>query len=423
MTRSSGPSAPRPALACVGAALAAILLLAATDLAAAKSKKNDKSDSDSDADAVCSMDTGGTGSASKPLNANEGLDALRYLIGGVCVEVSGNVQATGQYTRAPEPRLGPKPTQPATGTINPDFRVETSRSTAHGAFKTAFEIDWKYATDSGPDDVPTLDEASIAYLGVTVGYADSLMNFWDSGSLQFGASAPNRSSYLVSYKHSITDALTLAAAVEAGSPTSRGATTWQLPNTPPYFTAQLNYDKDDWGFQIAAATHEVDVEPTRRLGGSSASRQGWAATTGITIPFKSIAEDDAFSAQVSYAVDSAIFLGTQQDVAFLANQFPVSGPTRGWSAVGSYVHNWSDKWASTIFASYLTLDVDLVLTQSRAKVMRTGVNLTWQPIDDWTLGVELDVIDARIDLLGPLGRMPSASIKGPTAYVWLTRDF
>jgi len=406
---------------CFSVTLVALHLFASSDFAHAAAKKADKSNDD--ADAVCDMDTGGTGTASKPLNSSDGSGAHRYLIGGVCYDLSGNVQLTGQATKAPEPRVGSAPIAPTTGTINPDFRIEAARHTSYGALKSAFEIDWKYVTDTGPEKTPTLDEATIAYLGFTLGYTDSLMNFWDSKSFQFSASAPNRSSYLFSYQYSFTDDLTLAVAAEAGPPTSRGATTWQLPSTPPYFTTQLNYDKDDWTLQASAAAHEVDVRGTTLLGGSSESRWGWAASTGITIPFKFIADGDAFSSQVTYAVDSSIFLGTTQDVSFLAAKFPTTGPTRGWSAVGSYTHNWSDKWASNAFVSYLAVDIDLIFTKPTVRLTRYGVNLTYQPSDNWTIGVEVDALDAQIDVNGPLGRIPGTSLKGQTAYLWVVRDF
>ena len=151
--------------------------------------------------------------------------------------------------------------------------------------------------------------------------------------------------------------------------------------------------------------------------------RGWAASAGITIPFEFIAEDDAFSAQFTYAVDSSIFLGTQQDVSFVAAKFPNTGPTRGWSAVGSYLHNWSDNWASTAFVSYLALDVDLILTRPTANLLRYGVNLTYRPSDNWTIGMEVDALDAMIDINGPFGKVPDARIKGPTAYLWVTREF
>jgi hypothetical protein len=407
----------------VSAALIALCFLASLDIAhAATAKKAGKSDSNSDADAVCDMDIGGSGIASKPLNSSDGSGSHRYLVSGICFDLSGNAQLTGQTTQVPEPRVGPGPTSQRTLTINPDFRIESAKRTNHGALKTAFEIDWSYNTDTGPDSVPTLDEASITYVGFTVGYTDSLMNFWDSSDFQFTVSAPNRTSYLISYQYSFTDELKGAIAVEAGSPTSRGATTWQLPNAPPYFTTQLRYDKNDWTLHTSAAAHEIDVRGAPLLGVSSASRWGWAASSGVTIPFKFIAKDDTASAQVTYAVDSSIFLGTPADVSSLAARFPTTGPTRGWSAVASYHHDWSNKWASNAFVSHIALDLDLVLTKPSVRTTRIGANLTYQPREKWQIGVEVDVLDTQIDINGPLGILPSTSLKGQTAYLWIKYD-
>jgi hypothetical protein len=417
MTAGIAGSARMSASGRAGAAMVAFLAAVASEPAYAA---NDESD---DADAVCSMETGGTGFDTKPLDSNAGLGALRYLVGGICVEISGSLQVTGQRSKAPEPRVGAPTSKPTTGTITPDLRIETARHTPYGVLKTAFEIEWKYASDTHADREPTLDEATIAYLGVTLGYTDSLMNFWDAGDLQFNASAPNRSTYLVSYKASWTDALTTTVAIEAGPPASRGENTWQLPNTKPYFTAQLNYDADDWAFQLAAAVHEIEVRQSRSLGSPLDTQGGWAGTLGLTIPFAFVAEDDAFSTQFTYAVNSSIFLGTQQDVSFLNTYFPTTGSTHGFSGVASYLHNWSDKWASTAFASYLELDVDLIPIRSSAKVLRYGVNLTYEPNDDWTLGIEFDYLNARIGDNGPGGEENGQRITGPTTYVWVKRAF
>jgi hypothetical protein len=401
--------------------MAAVLMLTAPGFARAKA--DDSDDEPDAADAVCSMETGGTGFDSKPLDANAGLGALRYLLGGICFEISGSLQATTQRSKTPEPRVGTSSTKQTTWNVNPDLRIEAAKATPHGPLQFAFEMEWKYASDTHADPEPTLDEATIAYLGVTLGYTDSLMNFWDSGDLQFSATAPSRSSYLMSYKKSWTDDLTSAVAVEAGPPTSRGETTWQLPSTNPYVTAQLNYDKDDWAFQVAAAYHQAELRQGRALDSSTDTQAGWAATVGFTIPFAFVAEDDAFSTQFTYAVNSSIFLGTQQDVSFLTANFPTSGPTRGYSGVASYLHNWSDKWASTAFASYLELDVDLITTSTSAKVLRYGVNLTYEPNDDWTIGAELDYLDARIGDIIPVGQQSGQEFKGPTGYLWIKRSF
>ena len=320
---SARPGFGSALVAVLVAVLAAVIMGASFDVAQAAT---DDSDDDEPADAVCSMETGGTGFDSKPLDANAGLGALRYLLGGICFEISGSLQATTQRSKTPEPRVGTSSTKQTTWNVSPDLRIEAAKATPHGPLQFAFEMEWKYASDTHADPEPTLDEATITYLGVTLGYTESLMNFWDSGDLQFSATAPSRSSYLMSYKKSWTDALTSAVAIEAGPPTSRGETTWQLPSTNPYVTAQLNYDKDDWAFQVAAAYHQAELRQGRGLEGSTDTQAGWAATVGFTIPFAFVAEDDALSAQFTYAVNSSIFLGTQQDVSFLTANFPTTAP-------------------------------------------------------------------------------------------------
>jgi hypothetical protein len=57
------------------------------------------------------------------------------------------------------------------------------------------------------------------------------------------------------------------------------------------------------------------------------------------------------------------------------------------------------------------------------RTTRYGVNLTYQPIDNWTIGVEVDFVDAQIDINGPFGRIPSLNLNGQTAYLWVKRDF
>ena len=394
--------------------------LTTPDVAYAAAKKT--GDSDDAADAICDMDTGEAATAGKKPDSN-GSSALRAFAGGTCFTLSGSVQLTGQATDSPEPRPGQPLVAPRIGKINPYLRLETARHTSHGALKTAFEIDWSYATDTGPDSLPTLDEMTVSLAGFTLGYAASLMGFWDSETFEFTASAPNRSSYLFSYEHGLGAALKLAVAVEAGPPTTRGASTWDLPDTPPYYTTRLRYEKDDWTLHASAAVHEVDTRGAVLLGLPAESRVGWAASAGIKIPFSFIAEDDAFSSQVSYAVDSLIFLGTATDVSFLAAHLPTTGPTRGWSAVASYSHNWTEKWASIVFASYLTLDAELFLTRPSVQTKRYGVNLTYQPIDNLTLGFEVDGIDALIEINGPLGIIPDIRVKGHTAFLWIKRDF
>ncbi len=292
-----------------------------------------------------------------------------------------------------------------------------------GNLKTAFETEWSYVTSTGPEQTPTLDEATVAYLGLTVGYTESLMNFWDSSDFQFTASAPNRSSYLVSYERALTDELTAAIAVEAGPSTTRGADTWRLPGTPPYYTARLRYEKDDWTLHASAAFHQLETRAPPLLTGGIVTRNGWAASAGVTVPFNAVHEDDSATVQATYAVDSSIFLGTQSDISFLAAVVPTSGPTTGWSIVGSYVHNWSDKWKTNLFVSQLELSVDLLIAHPSVQTTRGGATLSYEIDDHWQIGTEIDYVSARFDFNGVFGIIKGGNISGETGYFWVKWQF
>lgn len=77
--------------------------------------------------------------------------------------------------------------------------------------------------------------------------------------------------------------------------------------------------------------------------------------------------------------------------------------TAGWSAVGSFHHEWSEQFESNVFASYLTLHADLLLAKPEAQTLRSGINLYWKPKDKLKFGVEFGTVDIKLDLNGVLG--------------------
>jgi hypothetical protein len=344
----------------------------------------------------------------------------RLMIGGTCVNLSGNSQATGQVADVSQPRADLGPTSLQTLTLNADVRLETARSTRLGAFKTAFQIDWSYYSDTGFDKLPNLGEASISYLGFKVGYSESLMNFWSS-NFQFTSAGPNLSSYLVNKELSLSEDTKLAFGVEAGPPSSRGAASWQFPTTPPYYTSRLRYEKDDWTLHASAAARETDTSRTPLVPGSEKRQLGWATSLGANIPIKLLGEDDTASIQFTYAVNSRVFLGASTDRAALASIIPgaIAAPTQGWSALGSFEHNWNDKWSSNFFASRLVVDVDAALASPSITSTRVGANLIYQFTKNWQIGAEVSHVNARIDPNGTVGLLNGASFAGKTGFLWL----
>lgn len=411
---SGGTAERQPASGRVTVRALLALILAALIASAAPASAWAKAKSKNDDGPVCDK-------AAKSDDDDDDSDSegVTFRAGAACVGITGEFDSIGQAATVTEPRLSRSKPSKSSVTLKPDVRIESALPTRLGNFKTAFEIDYSYVTSTGFEQAPTLDEATAAYLGLTVGYTESLMNFWDSSDFQFTASAPNRSSYLVSYERSVTDELSAAFAVEAGPSTTRGADTWRLPNTPPYYTGRLRYEKDDWTLHVSGAYHELETRGPPLLTGPLERRQGWAASTGVTIPFKAIHEDDSATVQATYAVDSSIFLGTQSDVSFLAAVIPTTGPAKGWSAVGSYVHNWSDKWKTNLFVSQLELSVDLLIAHPSVKTTRTGATLSYEINDHWQIGTEIDYVSARFDLDGTFGIINGGNLSGFTGYLWL----
>jgi hypothetical protein len=399
--------------------LAIVLCAACMEASYAKSSGGKK---DTDDAPVCDIPDAGITSSKK---SKDDSGDHRYLLGGVCVDLSASMQATGQAASASLPQFGrlTVPGSQRSLTLNPDAGFKTAIPTALGPLVTSVEVDWTYDSLKGPDQTVNPDEANTSYLGFTVGYASSLMNFWDGSNFQLNATAPNRSSYLAGYQRNLTEELSLAAAVEAGPPASRGADAWRLPQTPPYYTARLRYDKDDWTLHLSGAFHAVEVRGAPLLTGPTELQNGWVASGGLTIPFDFVAKDDAASAQVTYAVRSAIFLGTQSDVSYLAAVLPSTGATRGWSAVASYLHNWNDGWSSNFYLSRLDLSLDLLIAHPSLGTRRIGGNIAYQIDDHWQVGFELDYVDARIDSDGTFGLIKGQNLTAQMGYLWVLWEF
>ena len=78
-------------------------------------------------------------------------------------------------------------------------------------------------------------------------------------------------------------------------------------------------------------------------------------------------------------------------------------------------------WASNAFASFNSVDVNLINSNPSVKTSRYGVNLIYQPAVKWTIGAELDLVMTRINLNGPNGAIPGANLKEATAFLWVKR--
>ena len=340
----------------------------------------------------------------------------RFAWEGACFELSGTLSATYQKQKNGANRIPILTTRQGTVTNASEIttgdvsgRIDTTRKTAAGDLKTGFEVQYEKASSDSGNGTVTLTEAIVTWAGFKGGYTDSQMNYW-SGDFQFSANAPQRTVGLAGYEFKLGEDWTLTLAYETGLPATQASSSAFVTVYPddPAASARLYYEKDDVTFQLAGLVHQIRIDGNHPrlafLGRPTAFKEfGWAVTTGLTLPVKWGKDGNEFSMQASYAVNASPYLGTSADLSSLASTIPVPVTTRGWSAVGSYHHVWSDHWESNVMASYLSLDISLQRFSPSARVMRYAGNLIWKPIEDLKIGAEVGYVNGEFDPGGTLG--------------------
>jgi hypothetical protein len=409
--------------------LALATLCVAGGAAFAKDKAGDKSKPDS----VCHLDSDDEDDDEDDSGPSV---EKRFLIDGTCTELSGEMNVVGQNILQKAGSISPLATRrgivtapvPFVLSTNLSLKLETSRKTAAGNFNTTLEL--KAQRDSGDGaGLINISEGFVSWAGWTAGYTDSLMNFWD-GDFQFSANAPSRSVGRVSYEQKLTENLKVAFAGETGVPGSGGVDARFIPVTfeDPVAAVRALYEKDDFSLHLSGMAHELksggDNPLLARLGITGAGvTRGWAASAGMTVPLPKIHEDDEFSVQATYAVNSSSYLGTKADLSTLAGIAPPGTETRGWSALASYHHVWTKGWETNLFASRLQLDIELPLSRPRVDVERYAANVIWEPADGFKVGTELGYVDIKFAPNGAAGVFNGASGRALVGYLFATWTF
>src|SRR5690606_4306687 len=126
-------------------------------------------------------------------------------------------------------------------------------------------------------------------------------------------------------------------------------------------------------------------------------------SAGMNIPTPFIADADALSFQATYAIDASSYLGTTNDLVVYQSVVRSTGPTKGWSAVASYHHEWSEELESNVFASFVSVRAELLAARPQSETFRTAVNLFWKPVERLKFGVEFGYVDIAIEPNGFAG--------------------
>lgn len=362
----------------------------------------------------------------------------QFAVGGTCVELSGTVSLIYQKlmdsrgSRIPALNTRQGVVSGPSSYLNTgdfSFRVDTTRKTAFGDLTTGIEVEYEKTSGDSGNGAFTLTEGILSWVGLSVGYTDSLMDFW-SGDFQFSATAPDRTVGLFSYEHKLSDKWKLAVSLETGVATTQADAGTFAPMYPddPVLAARLRYESDDLTLHGSGMMHELKQSGAHpvlaRLGRATGSTAlGWAASLGLTQSLPKISDGSEFTMQATYAVNASPYLGTSADLSSLINLAPPSADSRGWSVVGSYHHVFSEHWEANVMASRLSLDITLPFLAPKIETTRYAANLIWKPKDNLEIGGELGLLDAKLQPNGTFGLLSGASGQALVGYLFLTWTF
>lgn len=361
---------------------------------------------------------------------------LRFDLAGACARLTGEIQNVYQNDLSTE--AGGVPTA-ITANGTPSFArsidtatalaiLDTRRQTPLGELSTDLLAQWQKASDDGT----TAGTATIQRLygsldGGTLGYAGSLMNFWN-GDFQFLATTPDLSVGIASYELGVADHLRLALAVEFGLPTAEQTTQGitSLDFASPTLTSRLRYaTARGLTLHLSGLLRQAEFPAYTSpppLARSGSIDTGWAASLGAAIPVPVTGKSDQASLQAVYAVDALQTLGTKADLVALQSAVHLAVPTSGWSIVASFSHAWTRALTSNAFVSYIDLDADLSHARPSAQSTRVAANLYWRPFDrhpfdGLRVGAELGLLCSDLAANGAPGFLSGSSGTGVLGFL------
>lgn len=357
-----------------------------------------------------------------PNNAAAKLSGYRFDLAGACARVTGSVNNTFQNNLYVKVTDGTSNNPTSINTTTASATLDTKRATSLGTLTTSTTAQWQKASNDGTDTgKATVQSLYGSVAGVTVGYTNSLIDFW-GGDFAFLATTPNVSVGLVSYEHAITNNLKLAVAAESGLPSSsQSANGIQgITTTSPDATARLRYTNDaNLTLHFSGLVRRAEFPAHHRS--PAYSETGWAVNAGASAPFPLTGKSDTISMQIDYAVNAAQTLGTVADIR-QSEQYGAFGPTRGWSVVASLHHQWTDTWESNALVSHVAVDVQAPTANPSARSTRLAANVYWRPFDHFRVGAEIGWVHAEIDADGLQG-LPFSKVDGVAGYVSARLEF
>lgn len=327
------------------------------------------------------------------------------------------------------------------------FGADTVTQTDYGTLRGNILLQADAAANGSAGPVG-IRYAFIEWQGITAGHTDSF--FAPSGApAGFGGAVGDYGNYrrtLLGYKAEFTKEVSAGISIEdhdfvdggdgVGSPVA------DLVKSSDILLAPVKVHNDgtqlpdlvgnvvgkfDWGLLFASGA----VGRYRTIEVVTKNRDdftGWAVGAGGELNLDALSKGDMLQAKVGYADGATAYIGSSGDAAIIDTVGPdyASYTTTGWTAQGSFLHNWSPTWSSFAYAGYAAAErttsadatVLALVNDTVSSAWGVGANLQWEPVESLTMGGEvfytsvtkenLATGDYTADAIGSVFRMQRA---------------
>jgi hypothetical protein len=282
------------------------------------------------------------------------------------------------------------------------FGADTLTETAYGKLRGNILL---HATTGGN---ASIRYAFIEWNNFTMGHTDTFFipdgaaNTFNGAVGDWGGIRNNLLGYTAEFNDSVSASISIEShdAVDGGdapsgvvlSPLAVNNDSTQLPDLVGNIVG-----KGDWGkvFVSGAIGNYRTVEAA---GGAEDSFMGWALGFGGTANLDFITKGDQLQAKFGYTDGAFYYLGGNFRNAIVDTTGGLTTgieTASGWTAQGSFLHNWSPTINSTLFGGYAAVDYNTNLDTAAVIENRTksgwniGGNLQWVPVDGMVIGTEI----------------------------------
>ncbi len=401
---------------------------------------------------------GGADAADLPVKA-KGVDYVKvctaygqgfYYIPGTdtCLRIGGYLWAEGYYnTYTNYPSVNNKTYSIATAGLIWDARSQTEYGTLRSYFDLRFRWRSSDPWSNGPNGVDVdVWNAYIQFAGFTFGHAQSFFDFYaNAGVLGTDPATIGDDTRLnlIAYTHEFMEGLSATVSIEDSAdrlagvvpqdPAAFGTDSLQTGSHVPDFVANLRAE-GKWGSaQVSGALHQVRALDLNNQF-SATDTWGYALQAGVMVNLPMLADGDNFYLQAAYANGAMSYLGLQNPSGAyiipdaylgLAGLSLVSG----WNITAQLLHNWNDKWSTTIFGGYAAFDVNNPVAQASygstgGNNYNVGGNLAWTPVTNLTIALQYDYTVMEVNNYVATDFSPAlASTKAHRGLLFVSRNF